>query len=145
MESRLVPGQNPGQDRDKDTRENGKPLVPGQNPGEDRDKFARRRLVPVQVRTHVQQRKITPGQIRDISGTNHATEPEARLQMVPDGPSFSHLIASRSPTQLRLASPRSHARTKQNDFPVGLISPNLQSISKRVPSDGHCLVICCGM
>ena len=31
---------------------------------------------------------------------------------------------SRSPTQLRLASPaRSHARTKRNDFPVGLNPP----------------------
>ena len=58
------------------------------------------------------------------TGTTTRRPPTGRSQLVPPGPSFPHLIASRSPTQLRLASPaRTHARTKRNDFPVGLTPP----------------------
>ncbi len=45
-------------------------LVPGHNPGQARDKFARRSMVPVQIRTHIQQHRTTPGQTRDKSRTD---------------------------------------------------------------------------
>ena len=44
-----------------------------------------------------------------FQGSSDTTRP----QLVPPGPNFTHLIASRSPTQLRLASPaRTHERNE---------------------------------
>ena len=76
------------------------------------------------------QNNIPRGNQRDNQWDNAGTEiAQERLHMVPQGPRFPHLIASRSPTQLRLASP---ARTHDlNEMISGLDSTPQPPIWKR--------------